>query len=70
MFRFTAKKDITMLKVALDYRPWDFGSKQWKIIAEKLRLEAGYDVTPRTCRLRTEYLIEQYKKHDMKCVRK
>ncbi|GAB6027566.1 hypothetical protein CHUAL_001808 [Chamberlinius hualienensis] len=69
-FRFNPRKDIDVLTSTLAYRPWELGSEIWEDVAKKLQDELGYDVTSRTCRLRVEMLIRQYKKQDMIGLRK
>lgn len=57
---FTIKRDILLLRSALNQNPWQLGDGKWKDIVEDIKSEFKGEMTVRTAKGRVTLLLKNY----------
>ncbi|GAB6023130.1 hypothetical protein CHUAL_007214 [Chamberlinius hualienensis] len=66
---FTAEKDILLLKLVIQHKPFEYGSEMWKAVSKDL-IKYNIIVDARTVKLRCAHLLELFQKESLATINK
>lgn len=62
---FDVKKDVFLLRTALQLNPWQLGDDKWKEVVDTLNKELDVPVVLRTVKNRVELLLQKFRTQEL-----